>query len=137
MRECPKCGELNGDQNERCYKCNEYLGKSAVKKKICPRCMEVYYDSEIDSCPKCHERLRDFDSVSTSSYHGGGYGPDVPVWAYIVSVLFPMIGIIMGLIYLTRGDDDVAKRLILVSIIVSVAAAFIYFMVVMGMSSVV
>ena len=30
----PKCGELNGDQNERCYKCNEYLGKSAVKKKI-------------------------------------------------------------------------------------------------------
>ncbi len=34
MKECPKCGELNGDQNERSYKCSEYLGKSAVKKKI-------------------------------------------------------------------------------------------------------
>ena len=40
MKQCPKCGELNGDKNERCYKCNEYLGKSAVTKKICPKCLQ-------------------------------------------------------------------------------------------------
>jgi len=26
MRTCPKCGELNGDSNERCYKCNTFKG---------------------------------------------------------------------------------------------------------------
>ena len=129
MKECPNCGELNGDQNERCYKCNTYLGKKNVTKKICPRCMEVYYDGALESCPKCHEHLRDYDSVNTSSYGGGGYGPDVPIWAYVVAVLLPFVGIIMGLIYLTRGDDDVAKRLILVSIIVSVICGIGYFMI--------
>lgn len=135
MKECPKCGELNGDQNERCYKCNEYLGKSVVKKKICPKCMEVYYDSELDSCPKCHENLKNYDSVSTGSYSSGRYGPDVPIWAYVISVLLPVVGIIMGLIYLARGDDDIAKRLFLVSIIVSVVCGFAYFMITMGMAT--
>lgn len=136
MKECPKCGELNGDQNERCYNCNEYLGKSAPKKKICPKCMEVYYDSELDSCPKCHEHLRDYDSVSTGTYgSGGGYGPNVPTWAYVVSVLLPVVGIVMGIIYLARGEDDIAKRLLLVSIIVSVVCGFAYFMITMGMAT--
>ena len=135
MKQCPKCGELNGDKNERCYKCNEYLGKSAVTKKICPKCLTTYYDSELDFCPKCHERLKDSDSVSTASYSGGSYRVNVPVWAYIVSFLLPMVGIIIGLIYLARGEDGVAKRLILFSVIVSVVAAFLYFMITMGAAS--
>ena len=128
MKECPNCGELNGDQNVNCFKCNTPLKSVRTTKRICPKCMQVYFDSELESCPTCHTTLRDYESVSTSSYdysNSGGYS-EVPMWEYIIAVLLPGIGIIMGLIYLARGEDDIAKRIIMVSIIVCVVCGIIY-----------
>lgn len=41
-------------------------------------------------------------------------------WMYAVAILIPMVGIILGLIYIARQEDDLGKSLILTSVGTSV-----------------
>ena len=59
MRTCPKCGELNGDNNTECYKCGAIIGTESYKKK-CPYCGAVYNGNK-DTCDSCGEKLLVFD----------------------------------------------------------------------------
>lgn len=59
--------------------------------------------------------------------YSGGYDYGTPRWAYVVAILLPLIGIIMGLIYLGRREDDIGKTMIITSIIASVVWAILGF----------
>ena len=113
MRECPKCGELNGNNSTRCYKCNAALGPVMDYKKVCPKC-KMIYSAKKDTCDRCHIPLAVYNEEILNSSGGGTDG-----WMYLIAVLFPLIGIIMGLIYLARQEDHIGKSLLITSIVTS------------------
>lgn len=119
MKECPKCGELNAEKNTRCFNCNTYLENVKSTTRICPKCMQVFYDSKVDECPKCRVELRDY-SPTYGTNNKPNNKTDIPIWAYIIAIIIPIVGIIIGLVYLSRGEDVIAKRLILISVLVSI-----------------
>ena len=41
-------------------------------------------------------------------------------WMYVVAVLLPLIGIILGLIYLARKEDSVGKNVLITAIVAGV-----------------
>lgn len=117
MRVCPKCGEMNGDNNTKCFKCDAILGPASTKKKICPSCKTIYAGSK-ETCDRCHCPLAIYgDGAGISS---GGYDSGTPGWAYAVAILLPLVGIIMGLIYLGRREDEIGKHVLITSIIASI-----------------
>lgn len=126
MRTCPKCGEINGDNNTKCFKCDTILGPASSQKKICPSCKTIYAGSK-ETCDQCHCPLAVYGG--SSSMYSGGYEYGTPGWAYAVAILLPLIGIIMGLIYLGRREDDMGKTMIITSIIASVVWALLGFII--------
>lgn len=105
MKVCPKCGEVNGDNNAACFKCNAPL-KMTSYRKICSHCQSIY-DAEKTQCDKCGREL----SVYSDERSGGGMSGEN--WPYVVAALFPGIGIILGLIYIAQKRDDGSSVLIL------------------------
>lgn len=119
MRTCPNCGELNGDGNTRCYKCNTLLEKLPAYNKICPKCKRIYAGNA-ETCEKCH--------VPLAVYTGkAAYNPKTRLepWIYVVSILAPYVGILLGIIYLLRGEKETAKPLFSISILVLVIGTLI------------
>ena len=118
MRTCPKCNELNGNNRTDCYKCKAFLGAIDTYKKICPKC-GLIFSQKIESCDKCGGRL---------SVYSGSTDYQTPIsdnsgcWMYVVSVLIPLVGIILGCIYIARGEDDLGKSLIITGVISNVIA---------------
>lgn len=124
MRKCPKCGELNGDNNTSCYKCGAAIGPVSSYQKICPKCKKIYSD-RADTCEDCHIPLTMYTKNLT---YDSGNGPEG--WMYAIAILLPMIGIILGLIYLARKEDSIGKSLLIAAIvanIVWVALSFLIF----------
>ena len=121
MKTCPKCGEINGDNNSRCFKCNAVLGPVASYKKICPNCRTIYSGTK-DVCEKCQQPLAVYNesNAAVSSSQGGS-----STWMYVIAVLIPLIGTILGLIYLGRREDSLGKSVLVTSIVAWVAWAFI------------
>lgn len=70
MRECPKCGELNGDNNSSCYKCGAYIGKVETYKKICRTCGTVYSGSKT-YCDSCGGDLSVYDPYIPMTQRAG------------------------------------------------------------------
>ena len=109
-------GEKEGIIVKRCPKCGAVLGSVASYQKICPNCKTIYAGTK-ETCDRCHRPLAvyngNFNAGRSSS--SGGMG-----WAYILAVLIPLIGLIMGLIYLGREDDDTGKTLLITSIVAAV-----------------
>lgn len=120
MRTCPKCGETNGSTQTKCFKCGADLGPVDSYKKICPKCGLVY-GPKSEKCEKCGERLAvmaDRPAVpaqqkSTSKDYMDG-------WLYVVAILFPVVGILLGCAYIIRHDDSVGKRMIILSLVFTV-----------------
>lgn len=113
MRACPKCGELNGDSNVRCYKCNTFIGTLSKSKKKCPNCGRIYADSKSD-CENCGNRLVIFDEEY--SYQK----KESNTWMYILTILFPLIGLILGFIkFAKEKNSDTGKNLIILSVILT------------------
>ena len=114
MRKCPKCGELNGDNNTSCYQCGAVIGPVSSYQKICPKCKKIYSD-RADTCEDCHVPLTMYTKDLTyDSDKGSNF------WMYIVAVLLPLIGIILGLIYLARKEDSVGKNVLITAIVAGV-----------------
>ena len=117
MKVCPECGEMNGDKNTKCFKCGSDLGKG---KKICPKCGTIYAASN-NECEKCHALLYDYSGYTENSGSYSSYtpsnAPEKPIWAYILAVLMPYVGIVLGLVYMGRKDDDWGKTVLIISVI--------------------
>ena len=118
MKTCPQCGELNGENSSKCFKCAHPFRSSSSYKKICPKCGAIF-SSTVTICDTCHERLSVFTGHSNSdgSERTGGRCA-----LYILSALIPLLGIILGCIYIARRDDGLGIRLIFTGIISNVLA---------------
>lgn len=60
MKTCPQCGELLGEQVDRCFKCGHDFtnGKSLKRQtKICPKCKKIYYNVTYENCTECGSTL--------------------------------------------------------------------------------
>ncbi len=122
MKKCAKCGELNGGNANACFRCGASFPPAVGYKKICPRCGGIF-DGRMDTCPDCPD-------VRLSVYTGDGEYSQArerpEIWMYIVGILIPLVGIILGCIYIARGEDDLGKSVLLVSIFVPLAVGLIF-----------
>lgn len=114
MKTCPKCGELNGDDRADCFKCRTILPAQSHHRKICPKCGTIYPPKK-ETCDECATRLAVYTPEKGSTKQSY-----VEWWHYVVAILFPLIGLIMGCVYISRGDDDLGKTMI-----VTVIAGFV------------
>ncbi|MDQ2087896.1 hypothetical protein RBH29_15805 [Herbivorax sp. ANBcel31] len=122
MKTCSKCGELNGNGRNDCWKCSTSL-KENTYKKICTKC-GLLYSHKAEMCEQCSGRLSVY---SGDSYYTTSSGSDIGCWMYVVSFFVPIIGIILGCIYIARGEDDEGKSLILFSVFVPIVV-FVFFL---------
>lgn len=110
MKTCPNCGELNGDGRTDCFKCHAPFKANDSYKKICPKCGRVYA-ARTETCEKCGLRLSVYSGQTTAA------GSDNEgCWLYVVSALIPLLGIILGCIYIARREDDLGKSLIITGV---------------------
>lgn len=120
MISCPKCGELNGDNSSACFQCGAAFPRRADYKKVCPKCGRIY-DARQDYCQDCPDmRL----SVYTGSEADAGSRGEI--WMYVVGILIPVVGIILGCVYIARGDDELGESVLLVSIFVPLVIGILF-----------
>lgn len=124
MRECPKCGELNGDNNARCYKCNTFIGPVSSYKKICQKCGTIY-DGNKSYCDTCGGNLSVYDDTVDTSYSKKSTS-SVEIWMYVIGFLIPIVGLVLGCIQVGKGDKTGARNLFITSIISIVLLAIIF-----------
>lgn len=128
MRECPSCKELNGENNEYCYKCNAYIGPvESRRNKTCPTC-GISYPSNKSYCDVCGKSLGsdsvdDYIPVETKS--SSSSTPYVETWMYIIGFLIPLVGIILGCIQVGKNDKEGGRNLIITAIVGMVLYAII------------
>nr|WP_288868597.1 hypothetical protein [uncultured Blautia sp.] len=124
MKKCPECGEMNGDNNTRCYKCNTFLTTVRDERTFCPKCNHVYYDHSLEICPKCRIKLQEYSADRFGEYDNGKESGGI--WMYVLSALIPIVGLIMGFIYLGRREDDIGRRILIMSVVALFVWALIW-----------
>ena len=101
MINCPKCGELNGDNNTYCFKCGAFIhSQEEDYKKFCPKC-SLIYSPKATKCEKCGGPLSVYSENAVNSV----YGNITEKWQYILAVIFPLVGFVLGLIYIAQKDE--------------------------------
>ena len=106
MKQCKKCGTLLSDVVTTCGKCGQPVDESAGTKSA-----------------NSFEAIKS-ETHSASYYkYRGGY---VETWMYVVTVLCPLIGIIFGSISYAKGENEASKKLIVTSIVASVAVLVLW-----------
>ena len=115
MKTCPNCKELNGEHSTHCWKCNTFLGAPDPYKKVCPKCGEIY-SSKAETCEKCGTRLAVY---GTEQYQGSSDNSSegLGCWLYVVSFLIPLVGLIMGCVHLSKGNNDAGKGLLITGVV--------------------
>ncbi len=102
---------------EKCFKCGADLGPVGSYKKVCPKCGLVY-ESKSEKCDKCGERLAVLDDRPAVTTRQKSASKDyMDGWLYVVAILFPVVGILLGCAYIIRHDDFVGKRMIILSLV--------------------
>lgn len=131
MKICPNCHEENSNFMDKCYKCNAQLPASKGK-KICTQCGEITETSG-RTCPVCSGTLADYSSNAPDGYYtqsdysySSRHYSDVETWEYVLAVLIPLIGLILGFIHIGKDDKDGGKKLIIISLAVCVICGIIY-----------
>ncbi len=117
MKTCPKCQEKNGENRTTCYNCGTTLESY---KKVCRKCEKIY-EGKIETCPDCGCGLSVY---SPSRSHATTSVSHDKIWAYVLTFLMPIIGLILGLIYVGQKDDD-GKPLLIFSVALTVIYGFI------------
>lgn len=115
MITCPKCGELNGNDRSTCYKCGAAFGAAEYYKKICPKCGHIY-SSRTDVCTSCGSRLGVYSGPPSHNSDSNSSN----TWMYVLAVLIPIVGLILGFIQIGRGNNNIGKHLIILSIVLSI-----------------
>lgn len=94
MKTCPKCGEDNGNNNRNCYKCGYTFDDDKDVKKMCPVCSAIYLPGT-KMCEDCGAKLVPYTDIISN------YEPEMfEKWPYVVAVLLPFVGLILGLIFI-------------------------------------
>lgn len=114
MRVCPNCGESNGDTSRTCWKCSTVLGKAEDCKKLCPDCGAIYQNKH-ETCDKCGTKLVIYEDTSKSRV-GTVQENKADLWMYIASILLPIVGIILGCVYIAKEQKQLGKNLIVFSV---------------------
>lgn len=123
MKKCPKCGEEYADTTIRCNYCNIVLPQSKSTsnvKKMCPQCGSIYLGK--DRCESCGVSLVDYVKTPTLSevYHAAShvYHENSPgIFLYLLSILIPIAGFIVGVAYISSNHENKGKPLIIASAI--------------------
>ncbi len=125
MRECPKCGELNGENNSECYKCGTKINHNLSSKKKCPKCGSIFKGNK-DICEYCGEYLVTYDDrYYLDQYYNKSY-TDSNTWMYVCTVLIPLIGIILGCVKISNDKrDDLGKTLIILGVVLTLVYSFL------------
>lgn len=124
MKTCPKCNELNGDNRTDCWKCKTSLGPVDQYKKICPKCRLIFSQRD-EICDRCGGRLGVYDdNIKVNAEKSNDSG----CWLYVVSVLIPLVGIILGCIYIARREDELGKSLIITGVISNLLVVILGFL---------
>lgn len=127
MKTCPNCGEMNGEANDKCYKCGADLSRVSGERRCCPYCSEIY-SSKVETCPKCERPTVVFDPSTMKQTHNGG--SNVEVWMYVIAFLIPIVGLVLGCIQVGKNDKTGGKNLIITSIV-----SFILYVIVVSVIS--
>lgn len=98
MKKCPHCNCLNEDMAEHCEECDAKLPS--------------YIESVQRVKPDYGENGRDRNSNT---------------WMYIICLIFPFIGLILGIVQLSKGNDSDGKLLIIMSVVITIICALIMF----------
>jgi len=118
MRTCPKCYEINGDKT--CWKCKTFIGEvntGNLHRKICPKC-GIIFKHNSNTCSECASPLAVYDEQPKNTSKSG-------CWMYVIAFLIPLIGLILGLIYIAKDEEETGKPLMIFSIIIWVINIFI------------
>ena len=103
VKKCPKCGEVNGNSNTACFRCGTIIGPADSYQKICPSCGLVY-SSRAERCEKCGTVLAVYsDPLERQELE---LEESRPSWPYVVAVLVPWVGILIGLIFLGQKEPE-------------------------------
>lgn len=125
MRECPKCGELNGDNNTECYKCRTKFDPTLSTKKKCPKCGNVFKGDK-DVCNYCGEHLVTYDDRYYLDQYYNKSNSGSNTWMYVCTVLIPLIGIILGCVKISNDKyDDSGKKLIILGVVLIFVYSFL------------
>lgn len=119
-------------ENERAYKEQKKLTLEARRKHIptivCPMC-DGENPSTNQVCQYCSYEFKEkdyfrqpndgTDTSAAQDSDGGSKG------LYVIAFLLPIVGIIMGLIYIGKNEDELGKSLIIFSILVPIVVGII------------
>jgi lipoprotein signal peptidase len=59
---------------------------------------------------------------SESNNYGTSNSDNSGCWMYVVSVIIPLVGIILGCIYISKREDELGKSLIITGVVSNVIA---------------
>jgi predicted nucleic acid-binding Zn ribbon protein len=97
---CPKCGAPNKSVNT-----------------ICPYCGYKFKDSDYYNIDNREDQVEDIQPKQESSN----------AILYVISLLLPIVGIILGIVYIGKDKEHLGRSLILFSIVVSIIYGAIWF----------
>jgi len=114
MKHCPSCDEILGASAETCFKCR-YVFKDLIKETrrerdfsrlVCSGCGAVnYYPNK--TCQVCKTPLKpQFTSASCGKINDreSELRPP-PIWLFVVGILFPIVGVPLGIKYVFQRRD--------------------------------
>ena len=132
MKTCINCGEENVDTLDKCWKCGHTLPVEGIK-RICVECKETYCGSA-NRCPYCGGKLELYNVIPNSSkitykYNSSKSSSNVEIWMFIIAILLPLVGIILGLIQVGKNNNQSGKELIITSLVSNVVAIIIFLLI--------
>lgn len=128
MKTCSKCGELNGDNNTKCYKCGERLPAPVTgAKRYCKYCKGIYMPN-VEECPRCEMPTHIYSEGMVKNLNSGD---SLELWMFVVAFLIPIVGFVLGCIRIGKGDNDGGKKLIITSVI----SVVLYVIIIYAMAS--
>ena len=105
---CPECNKEISDKATACPHCGCPIESVVTETiKVCPNCGSEY-ENYVDICPECECELE----TKTTQYKTEG----VDFFMYILAFLIPILGFILGAIYISNRKNDDGKSLLYCSV---------------------
>ncbi len=119
MKRCPNCNELNGDNSTQCYKCKTaFPHMDNSYQKICPHC-GITYPSKFERCRECGGYLSVVTDTGKAIEKASG-SDSSNCLLYVLSFLLPIVGIILGIVYIAKNEDELGRTLLAIGAITMV-----------------
>ena len=103
MRYCGNCGKSVNGNADYCLSCGCFLNKSSSNCRFCPNCGNPV-NPNADICVSCGTAIKKQNVVERQPIHSE-FDELLDIGLIIISILFPLIGFIVGAI--KKVDDPV------------------------------